>query len=180
MKKTSDKFWLLIPTALFPYVIIGIIAAFFISNWNPGKLSNIILENLNVLGIAAAGWFVLSFIFNILYIALPKTTDARKILRAALIIKCIHIPTYIVIFIFGLMLGIMFFMTFPLIVILFIIDLLTLFLSNFISIYALAQSIKQKSFGNNAAPITAIVCQFFFCADLISMIVAFCLCKKKV
>lgn len=177
MKKTSDKFWLLIPTALFPYVIVG---AFLVLNLIPEKFMNTIMINSDFLGIVFAVLFVLSIICNILYIALPKTTDARKILKAALIIKCIHIPTYIVIFLYGLGLGLMFFMTLPFIIILVFIDLLTLFLSNFISIYALAQSIKQKSFGNNAAPITAIVCQFFFCADLISMIVAFCLCKKKV
>ncbi len=177
MKKTSDKFWLLIPTALFPYVIVGVFLFLILV---PEKIMNTIMVNSDVLWIAIAVWFILSIICNILYIALPKTTDARKILKAALIIKCIHIPTYIVIFLYGLGLGLMFFMTFPFIIVLIFIDLLTLFLSNFISIYALAQSIKQKSFANNAAPITAIVFQFFFCADLISMIVAFCLCKKKV
>ena len=84
-----------------------------------------------------------------------------------------------VMYIYGLMLGMMFFMTLPMIIILFIIDSVILLLSNFISIYALAESIKGRIFRNNAIPIIAIVCQFFFCIDVISIFAVFFKAKRK-
>ena len=53
-----------------------------------------------------------------------KKKEAQDLLKTALLVKCLHIPSYIIFFVFGVMAGLMFFMTFPLIMFIIFIDII--------------------------------------------------------
>ena len=111
---------LLIPTMLFPYTVCICLGYGFISrNFNDLPIT--------VLAIASLVCLALSLICTTIYLIITKNTDPKKLLKIALLIKLLHIPTYVLIFIFGAMMGIMFFMTLPIILLLILIDLITLF-----------------------------------------------------
>ena len=71
--------------------------------------------------------------------------------------------------------GLVFFMAIPLILLLVIVDYLTLFFSGTLSVMATIKSLKKAK----TLSITTLVCQFFFCLDIISLIV-YCIKIKKV
>jgi heme/copper-type cytochrome/quinol oxidase subunit 3 len=68
-------------------------------------------------------------------------------------------------------LGFMFFITLPLILFLVIIDLITLWLSSMISVYAYCKVLKENRNHSTSLLIVSLICQFFFCADVISLFV---------
>ncbi len=161
---------LLLPTILFPYVFCTAVGSYFIS---PNSASVII----PVLSIILLFTLLLSLVCNIIFMA--KTKTANELLKAALVIKLLHIPTFILIFVFGIILGFMFFMTLPLILFLVVIDLITLFLSGMISVYAYIKALNEVHSYSTSVLIISLICQFFFCADVISLFVTNILVKKK-
>ncbi len=170
---------LLIPTLIFPYAFVALIGAYFFLPLIFVTMDKFILDNVPVFGVGLLVLFVLSIAFNIIYIIVSRGTAALSVLETALILKCLQIPAYMLIFGFALLLGMMFIMTFPLILFLVFIDLLTLFLSNFISIYALAKCIKAETYKPKGALVIAIICQFFFCLDFFGVLGAYLLRNKK-
>ena len=155
---------LVIPTTIFPYTVCLCLGYGFIAQ----SFSN---ATIGVLGVFAFVALVLSFICNLIYIFTTKENTAKELIKIAFLIKAVHIPTYILIFVLGVLAGLMFFMTFPFIVFLIFIDLLTLWMSGMISVYSLAKSLKERGFYSKPLLIVAMVCQFFFCADIISLFV---------
>lgn len=162
---------LLIPTLVFPYTVCLCVGYGF----TMGDFSD---TNITVLGILALVTLVLSFICNLVYIIITRGKSFDKILNAALIIKILHIPTYLLIFALGVLMGFMFFMTFPFIIFLVFIDLITLWLSGMISVCALVKGIRDKRISSKAPLIIALVCQMFFCADIISAFVVKIIFRK--
>ena len=77
-----------------------------------------------------------------------------------------------------LVIKVMFFMTFPFIILLVFIDLITLWLSGMISVCALVKGIRDKRISSKAPLIIALVCQMFFCADIISAFVVKIIFRK--
>ena len=67
--------------------------------------------------------------------------------------------------------GLMLFMTFPFVIFLVIVDLLTLLISGMISVYAIARLSKDGVPCSKSLLIVAMICQVFFCADIISLVV---------
>ncbi len=169
---------LLIPTLIFPYAVIALIAAYFSSQSISKNLFEFIDDNMSAFGMALVVLFVLAIAFNIVYIIASRETATASVLEKALILKCLQIPAYMLNFGFGLLLGMMFIMTFPLILFLVFIDMLTLSLSGFISIYALAKCIKAETHKKKVVLVMAIICQFFFCLDMISVLGAYLLKDK--
>ncbi len=155
---------LLLPTTLFPYTVCLCLGYGFIAQ----SFSNTTIE---ILGIFAFVMLVLSFVCNLIYVFATKQNSAKELIKTAFLIKAVHIPTYILIFVLGVLMGLMFFMTFPFILLLIIIDLLTLWISGMISVYSLAKSLKEGGLCSKPLLIVAMVCQFFFCADIISLFV---------
>lgn len=155
---------LLLPIILFPYTVCLCLVDGFLAQ----SFSN---TTIKILGIFALVTLALSFLCNFVYIFSTRREPAEELLKDAFLIKVIHIPTYILIFILGVLMGLMFFMTFPFIVFLIFIDLLTLWISGMISIYALVKSLKEGEICPKPLLIVAMVCQFFFCADIISLFV---------
>ena len=106
-------------------------------------------------------------ICNIIFMILSRKDDPCELIRMAFLVKLIHIPAYIIIFIFGVIAAIMIFMTLPLILMLILFDCILLFFSSSISVFALAKNIKS----NKILSVVALICQFFFCADVISLLI---------
>ena len=162
------KKFLLLPTILFPYLFSSILLCVYIRGNIGGKLVIALL-------ICTIISLVLAFICNAIFLALSRKDDYNSLAKLALIVKIIHIPTYVFIFILGLALGLVFFMAIPLILLLVIVDYLTLFFSGTLSFTATIKSLKKAK----TLSITTLVCQFFFCLDIISLIV-YCIKIKKV
>ena len=163
---------LLIPTLIFPYIVCLCLGYGFVAQ----SFSNVTIK---VVGILALATLVLSFICNLIYIFASKKEYATDLLKTAFLIKVIHIPTYILIFVLGVIMGLMVFMTLPLIILLIVIDLLTLWISGMISIHALIKSLKEGEMCPKALFVIALVCQMFFCADIISMLVIRIVIRKN-
>jgi hypothetical protein len=104
-----------------------------------------------------------------------RKDDPGDLIRAALLIKLFHIPAYIVVFVFGVIAAIMIFMTLPLILMLILFDCIVLLFSSLISVFALAKNIKN----NKLLSVVALICQFFFCADIISLFVLWIISKNQ-
>lgn len=166
MKKT----WLL-PTMLFPYLIILLFALYLtLSNVKDGAYTGVILDHIGYVGIGLLVYLLLAVGMNIVYLVGARKEDYADRLKAALLVKCVQIPAYVLIFLYGLLLGLMFFMTFPIIIILVITDYITLWLGDMVSIPALVKGWKEKS-AKPALLIAALIAQFIFCADIISLFV---------
>ncbi len=149
---------LLIPVIIFPYLpALGVL------------LGKLFPENTDstVFGVFFALLALATPVCNIIFMILSRKDDPRGLIRAAFLVKLVHIPAYIVIFIFGAIAAIMIFMTLPLILMLILFDYIALLSSNFISVFALAKNVKN----NKMLSVAALICQFFFYADVISLFV---------
>ena len=165
---------LLIPTTIFPYTVCLCLGYGFIAQ----SFSNTTIE---IFGILALVTLALSLVCNFVYIFSTLRKPAEELLKIAFIIKAVHIPTYILIFILCVLMGLMFFMTFPFILFLIFIDLVTLWISGMISVYSIAKSLKESGLCSKSLLIIAMVCQFFFCADIISLfVVRIAITKRKI
>lgn len=107
-----------------------------------------------------------------------KSTDSYKLIKISLIIKYLHIPTYIIFFAFGALTSLMIFMTIPLVVFIFFVDLLTLLLSSMISIYAIIKFLRENKI-NRTLSIVTLICQIWFCIDIITLFILNASVKKK-
>lgn len=158
---------LLIPTMFFPYSFV---------------LGILISEPSSHEAFAAYlfwGFIALFFLFpvicNVIFMIVSRKSDPRELIRAALLIKLVHIPSYVIIFILGVGASLMFFMTFPLILMLVLFDYIVLLLSSMISVFALAKNLKNDTLSS----VVALICQFVFCADVISLFVLQLISKKE-
>jgi len=175
------RYLLLIPTAFFPYfpvIVMLAVNAFF----PEGELPAEPVDSEMIMGITGIVeivffilWFVLPIICNVVFMILSRKSNPRNDITAVLIVKLVHIPAYVVIFIFGIFLGLMFFITLPLIILLILFDCFTLCLSSMLSIFVSAKNIKN----NTASSIVTLVLQLFFCADVISFFILFCITRKN-
>ena len=155
---------LLIPTTIFPYTVCLCLGYGFIAQ----SFSDTTIKMLGLLSLVT---LALSLMCNLFYVFTTKEKTAKELIKTAFLIKAAHIPTYILIFALGVLMGLMFFMTFPFILLLIIIDLITLWSSGMISVYSLVRSSKEGVLSSKPLLIIAMVCQFFFCADIISLFV---------
>jgi len=150
---------LLIPTAVFPYSFCLLLACGFFVSWSDFLF--------NALGILCFLCFIFGIICNIVFMILSRKEDSKDLLMIALLLKMIHITPYILIFGLGLIMGFMFFMTFPFIIFLVFIDCITLFLSGMISVFALIKNLKK----NCSVSLVTMICQILFCIDIISLFI---------
>lgn len=163
---------LLLPTIIFPYVVCLFLGYMLIPNDITDTMYKVFAVFLIIV-------LAISFVCNLIYIFIVKDKSPYELLKTALLVKIIHIPTYILIFILGLIMGMMFFMTFPLIIFLVLVDLLTLWLSGIISIHSISKVLKETKSCSKPVLVFAIICQFIFCADVISLFVVKSLTKNK-
>ncbi len=162
---------LILPTILFPYMVCLCLGYGFVCSFFDTTIA--------ILAIASLVLLVASFVCNIIYFFTTKNITSAQLLKTAFLIKILHIPTYVAIYLLGLMMGLMFFMTSPFILFLVFVDLITLWLSGMISIYSLIRLLKDNSGISKALLIIALICQFVFCADIISLFILRISMKNK-
>jgi len=162
---------LLIPTILFPYTVcLGFTGRFNESLSNTAIALHIAVSLITLLS---------ALLCNLLFIFATKNTSTTQLLKTALIIKAIHIPAYLIIFVSGAIMGLLFFFTIPIIAFLVLIDFITLCLSGMISVYAHIKALKEKNTELSVPLIISLICQAFFCADVISLLVVSITLKKS-
>ena len=158
---------LLIPAMLFPYsFVFGLV---FSEGYANGDSADFVLS------IFIALVLILPLACNIAFIVLSRKDDPYKLISSSLIIKLVHIPSYVIIFVMGLISSLMIFVTLPLILMFVLFDYIVLSTSSFVSFFALAKNIKN----NKALSILALICQFFFCADVISLLVLWIISRNQ-
>ncbi len=94
--------------------------------------------------------------------------DGKALLYVNMIIKLIHIPAFMMLFLLGLISTITIF-TIGLSVIIFTLDVLIIILSGFVGTGAILKCLKEKRFTKKEA-IRYIMSQFIFCLDVFSAI----------
>lgn len=153
---------LLLPTVLFPYTFCLCLGLMFLADSDQGDMA------VSAAGIACLVCLGLALIGNTVFLLAGRNDPAEALIRTALLVKIIHIPTYLLIFFFALSIGLVAFVfAIPLFFLLVIVDVITLGLSDMISLLALAKNLKQHT----VASVLTLVCQFFFCADIVSLLV---------
>ena len=151
---------LLIPEILLPYAFaLGLLMSNLSDNDDQAEL---------IFGIVITILFIAPPICNVIYVITTRNDDPYPLLCSALLVKLVHIPAFIIIFAFGLMASLMIFMTFPLILMLIAFDYFILLSSSFISVFALVKNLKNSK----TVSVLALICQCIFCADVISLTVA--------
>ena len=154
---------LLLPVILFPYVAISLFCGiFFLHVYD---LFPMMFAALLLLPIVAV-------ICSIKWMRTNQTAEPLELMKTALKIKYFHIPAYLVIFLISLFLVMMIYMTTPLLLILVFTDGITLCLSDMLSIFAIVRSGKVCGAEEKAMLTVTLVCQFFFCLDVISLMLA--------
>ena len=149
---------LLIPTMLLPY---SVSFAYFLSKLFTQDVA------IRIFGILLAVCFVAATVCNVIYMILSKKDDSRKLIRDALLVKLIHVPAYVIVFMGGSIAALMIFFTLPLILMLVAFDCIILFWSSMLSVFALILHVKHAK----TLSVIALVCQCIFCADVISLLV---------
>ena len=164
---------ILLPTILFPYVIVGLFTCgFFIRPYLPTVLSELFFSAFEAMLAALVLHPIVAIVCNIRFIKANRTTDPLELMQAALKIKYLHIPTYLLVLLECLFLGFMIYMTAPLLLTLLLADIITLCLSDMISIFAIVRSIRTYGVKEKTRLTVTLICQFFFCLDVISLMLA--------
>ena len=166
------KKYLLVPAMIFPYTVCLCLASGFMSQ----SFSDAAVK---VFGTISVITFVLAFLCNLIFIFTSGNTPVSQMLKAALLIKIIHIPTYIVFFILGMIMGLVFLMTFPFILFLMFIDVLTLLISSMVSVYSIIKGLREKGENSKFYLVITLLCQFLWCADIISLFIASAIKKSE-
>ena len=173
---------LLIPIILIPYVfLLTILTIFFGTEKIFFKfiLEKIFQGNVQYLLGTFLICCIITFILSALYFifSIVKKWDPLSQSKIIMIIKIVHIPAYILIFILGLILMITIF-TFPFIILLFIFDCWLMLLTSLLLIASILNSIRNKTFKVKEL-IWLIILQFIFCDDVISSIIFYFKLKKN-
>jgi len=108
--------------------------------------------------------------------SLVTKRNARELLRLNLVIKLVHIPAYVIIFILGLAFMITIF-TFAISIVLMILDVMTIFLSGLIGLSGVIRGYSEEKISMKSATIHGIL-QFVFCLDVISAVIVYRRVKK--
>lgn len=158
-----------IPILLFPYFVAFALVCVFTGTFMKTLFNNnifMLLETLMLLYIIALGFALYIFIRGF-----TKKQDVHEMLRINMIIKLVHIPAYLIIFVFGVICTITIF-TIVITVLLMILDGMTIVLSGSVGLSGVLLSLKEKKISTNKAILHGML-QFVYCADIISSIVLY-------
>ena len=167
-------FFIFIPIALFPYLILFTLATIFLSTDIPffrWIMESVFDSNALFLIAALLLYFILTALLSIIcfVVSIYAKWDALSLAKAAMITKLIQIPAYILIFALGFMFLITIF-TYPFSFALFMLDCLSIFLTGLWVVAAIISAIRNNSF-SFIEIFWVILLQFVFCADVISSVV---------
>ena len=179
----KKRIWLVIPTALFPYFLLWVLAVFFFSTELP--LFEFIMERIfdgNALYFVAVLllFAVLAVTMSILcfVISIRNRWNSLSLAKTAMIVKLCQVPAYVMIFILGVFLAMAIF-TIPFSFGLFLFDCLFLMLTGLLTISGVINAIRQQVFTLKGS-IWIIILQLVFCADVVASIVFYFVLKKRI
>lgn len=167
------KYMQLILVILFPYIVILSLITIFYDDYLPKFIQTELETNGMLLIKTLFAIYVLALISAIVVVVtcFRKKEEAYKLLCASMVIKLIHIPAYLVIFLFSC-LTFMAVVTLPFISIFIALDAMSIFLSGLIGLCGAIRAADEKKISRTAAIIIGIL-QFMFCVDVIVSIVAY-------
>lgn len=170
---------MLLPTVLCPYMLIGFFVLVYFSVGNP-VLEAVLMENRGFIVIALLGLFIFGAVIVaavFFALALLKKWDSLFLSKAAMIIKVIHIPAYIAIFVLGVLFSVTVWL-WAVVPILAFLDYVFLLMSGSITVAAVINSVKEGR-SELRKNIWIIICQFIFCADVVAAAVLYFRSKKS-
>lgn len=178
------KYLLFVPAMLYPYFIVAILFLLFNRDSAPGRIfwegmNSIENNGLLLLILVLLVW--LGCIFSIIIAfsrAVKNKWDTVKLLRMNMIVKLVHIPTYIFLFVLGLVCLMMIF-TVGVTVIIVILDAMTIFLSGMISVLTVSKGCTEKLFSPGKAVLFGIL-GFVYCVDVIEAVILYIKVKRCV
>lgn len=162
------KYLFVLPIIILPYILL-----FFIICVETGFLIEDYFDNFVFIPMLI---LILIYVFTIIYSIILSITNYTKnkkssdILKVNMIIKIIHIPAYIVVFILGL--GFMMSFFFPVALIFMFLDAVTIFCSGSIGLSGILNGKKEEKFSKNETIIYGIL-QFVFCLDVLFSIITY-------
>ncbi len=161
--------WLLLLTALLPYLVLAATAMIFLSSDVPffGDIMASVFKNnalylIGALLICFAVATVLSVVHGVL--AVRRQWDALSLAKTALVIKLFQIPAYLLIFAVGVLSLIVIF-TIPFTIGLFLLDGFMLMLSGITVLAAVINAVRQGQMSIQKAIPFALL-QIVFCVDV--------------
>ena len=140
---------ILIPTLIFPFLILFILISLFISSSVPAfneMWENLFSNNVYVaLGMILI-LFVLIMIINVIYliVGMKNKYDVKELAKSLMIIKLIQIPAYIGIFIIGALCLLTIF-TLPIVLFLFFLDCLCVILTGVLLLLVIVRSKQEEA-----------------------------------
>ena len=170
------RFLLLIPVTLLPYILLFALYSLFINQYIVEKFFGSNALWLLFMIFAAT---VISFICTLVYmpLCLAKGWSARQTAFFNMLIKLIHIPAYLVIFVLGVLFFITIF-TYAFSIFFVIFDCMTIFITGLIGLTANLRLYKEKKCTGSFAAINSI-CQFLFCIDVINAVIVYIRSRKE-
>lgn len=166
----KKNIWYIVPILILPYLIVGILSVALFGKDNPfGKI--------NPLGILLL-CIMLTTIFSVIYFikSIVKKDDPELLAKRAMIVKLVHVPAYIMIFILGICFMITIF-TIPFTIGLFLIDSLILFLSSLLTISSVINGLRTGILKIKDI-IWVVILQFVFCADVVVAVIYYLKIKR--
>ena len=161
------SFLLLSLTILFPYLVIFAIICVFSGFLMESVFQNNAITLLQFLFVVYFAALISTVIFIVAN--LHKQQSALGMARINMVIKLIHIPAYLVIFIMGLLSFVTIF-TMPFALFFFLFDCMTIFLTGLIGASGILKGFREEKVSKESANIHGIL-QFLFCIDVISAII---------
>jgi hypothetical protein len=151
---------------LFPYLFVFALVCIFTGTFMDTLFNNNAFSLLFLLIILYIATFVSAIAVFIAGFA--KKKNSLEVLRINMIIKLIHIPAYLLIFVFGLLCTLTIF-TIGFNIVLMILDGMTIALSGLIGIGGIIRGLRENKISIKKAAMHGIL-QFVYCADIISSI----------
>lgn len=170
MNNSIPKLLPYIPIAILPYPLVAVLITLF-SGWLPDAPEGTVL--LGALLVTLIVIYGISFLVSLIVSGynLVSGRNPEAILRITMIIKLIHIPAYIAIFVVGLASLITIF-TAGISIVLWLLDVFTIIISGTIGLSGIIRALREHRLTGKEALIHGLL-QFVFCADVISSIIAY-------
>lgn len=163
------KILLLIPTILFPYLLLFFMFCIF-----TGFLMEELFDNFFLVMIFyLMGYFVITFALILAYIILSRIRkwDPKEMAKINMIVKAVQIPAYLAIFILGLICSLTIF-TIGFTIAFIIYDIVSIFLTGIIGASTIMR-LKVKNQRLASFYIINGILQFIFCVDVVSSFIVY-------
>ena len=180
MKKNC--IWYILPTALLPYIALGVLAIIFFSAKSPALdavMQSVFQGNMWYLVAVLLLFCLLAAALSAVYFvrSIRKEYDALQLAKCAMVVKLLQVPAYIAIFVLGVLLVLAIF-TIPFALGLLLIDCLTLLLTGLMTITAVINAVRQGDYKISETA-WVVILQVVFCADVVAAAVFYRKLRKQ-